>query len=603
MSWLLFRDRRRVLFTLVGVLVLGAWGPNQPVSLNAQLSTQPPATADSARDDVIRRVTAIADEFVAESFVRYPAQYPAAARHGELGDNSLAALLAWQQKEDRWLEQLKQIDSERLVGTPEWVIHGTLRERLEATREQRVCHEELWGVNHFAHWHVAMPALAGRQPVGTQELREQALSRFAKLPRYIDTEITNLRQGLRMGYSAPKVTVELTVTQLNELLLLQPEKSPFLDPARRDAVPEFVNQWRTLVAGQIHPAVERYRNFLRDEYLPAARETVGVFGNPNGAACYRAQVRERTSLAASPDELFMRQMRQLDEETEAFSRQMAKRAKGTSDPRTMLEKLFAEPASRFASREEAVATAEALTRRSESELAKVFTRLPTQKLVVEPIPTFQEAKAAFGQYGGGPPSGPAVFLLNLLRAMEPGGKLRIESLVFHEGMPGHHLEANRTREVAVHRLVGPLRQHQSAFREGWAIYATQLAYEQGLFSSDAARTAWLYARANGRAFAVAEIGMHLKGWSRQQAIDFLSKYRVSTSDEIESEVDRSIAVPAGALAYSLGSQQIFDLREHAGQALGSKFDLREFHDRVLEYGPVTLPMLREMIDRWIASKR
>lgn len=602
MGWVLSRDRRDVGFTLVSLLVLGACGRNPPVSLNGQLSTQPPAISDAARDDATRRVIALADQFVAESFVRYPGQYPAAARHGELGDNSLVALVAWQEKEDSWFEELKQIDSARLVGTPAWALYGKLRERLQAAREQRVCHKELWGVNHLEHWHVGMPRLATQQPVGTQELRELALSRFAKLPRYIETEITKLRQGLRLGYSAPKVTVELTLTQINDLLMMQPEKSPFFDPARRDSVPEFVDQWRILVAGQIHPALERYRNFLRDEYLPAARETVGVSANPNGAACFRARVREYTSLAASPDDLYTQELRQLEEETEALTQQMAKRTGGTSDLRKTFENLFTTPTSSFTSRQEAVAAVEALTTRAESQLPELFVRLPTQELVVRPIPTFLEAVAPFGRYTDAREGGPAVFELNVLRAMEPGGKLRVESLVFHEGLPGHHLQADRTRaQVGIHRAFRLLR--QAALNEGWAIYATQLAYERGLFSSDDAAAVWLYAKATGRAWAVAEIGMHSKGWSRRQAIDFLSKYRTSTSAAIESEVDRSIAVPGGALAYSVGSNQILALREHAKRALGSKFDLREFHEHVLEHGSITLPMLQEVIDGWIASRR
>lgn len=578
---------------LTASVIVAAWGWAHTTHLNAQRVTEQQNSA-AERDESVRRVIAIADEFVAENFVRYPARYPAAGRHGEIDDNSLAAVLRWQQKQDGWIAALRLIDPVRLVGTPAWVVHGTLSERLEALRETRVCREELWRMSGGDHWLTALPSLAARQPVGTPESRKLALARFGMLPRYLDTEIANLRRGLEEGYSTPKVIVQRNIRQLDALSGPPAEASLLFDPARRDSTQEFVSHWRALLTEQIQPALNRYRSFLRDEYLPAARETVGLSAHPNGAACFRALVRNYTSLRDLPDDLYTVYLRRLEEQAKTAAAQLGTSAAGGENIRKTVEDLLGRPASRFNSREEVIPAAEVLVRRLEAELPKLFSRVPAERVVVELIPAFREDSAAFGFYAG-----KGLVQVNRLWAMRPGGKLRLESVMFHE--TGHHVQASLTRgRVEIHRALAMLR--QPVFNEGWGDYVAQLAYEHGLFSADAARVFQIENVAGG-AGSVAQAGLHLRGWSRAQAIDFLSQNTTFTSDEIAAAVDRRIAQPADTLAYSVGKIRILELRERAKQALGSRFDQREFHDRVLEYGSVTLPMLTDMIERWIESKR
>ena len=577
---------------LTASVIVVAWGWAQTTQLNAQrVTAQQNSTAE--RDEAVRRVIAIADEFVAENFVRYPARYPASGRDGEIEDNSLAAALRWQQKEDGWIAALRLIDPVRLVGTPAWVVHGTLSERLEALRESRVCREELWRMSGGDHWLTALPSLAARQPVGTPESRKLALARFGMLPQYLDTEIANLRRGLEEGYSTPKVIVERNIRQLDALSRPPAEASLLFGPARRDSTQEFVSQWRALLTEQIQPALNRYRNFLRDEYLPAAREAVGLSAHPNGDACFRALVRNYTSLRDLPEDLYTVYLRGL-EQARTTGGQIGKSAVEGGSIRMTVQDLVARPESRFNSREEVIPAAEALVRRFEAQLPKFFTRVPPQPVTVGPIPAFREESAAFGFYAG-----KGLVQVNLSRAMEPGSKLRLESMVFHE--TGHHVQASLTSErLQIHRALVMLR--QPVFNEGWGDYVAQLALEQGLLSADAARV-FEFESGEGHAGNVVQAGLHLKGWSRAQAIDFLSQYTTRTDAEIAAAVDRRIALPGETLAYSAGKIRILELRARAKQALGSRFDLREFHDRVLEYGSVPLPMLTDMIERWIESKR
>jgi uncharacterized protein (DUF885 family) len=577
---------------LTASVIVAAWGWAQTTQLNAQRVTeQQNSTAE--REEAVRRVIAIGDEFVGENFVRYPARYPASGRDGEIEDNSLAAVLRWQQKEDGWITALRLIDPARLVGTPAWVVHGTLSERLEALRESRVCREELWRMSGGDHWLTALPSLAARQPVGTPESRKLALARFGMLPQYLDTEIANLRRGLEEGYSTPKVIVERNIRQLDALSRPPAEASLLFGPARRDSTQEFVSQWRALLTEQIQPALNRYRNFLRDEYLPAAREAVGLSAHPNGDACFRALVRNYTSLRDLPEDLYTVYLRGL-EQARTTGGQIGKSAVEGGSIRKTVQDLVARPESRFNSREEVIPAAEALVRRFEAQLPKFFTRVPPQPATVGPIPALREESAAFGFHAG-----KGLVQVNLSRAMEPGAKLRLESMVFHE--TGHHVQASLTSgRLQIHRALVMLR--QPVFNEGWGDYVAQLALEQGLFSADAARV-FEFESGEGHAGNVVQAGLHLKGWSRAQAIDFLSQYTTRTDAEIAAAVDRRIALPGETLAYSAGKIRILELRARAKQALGSRFDLREFHDRVLEYGSVPLPMLTDMIERWIESKR
>ena len=587
-------------FAIVAALVIGS-----ALALPLRAVGPPQAPPAPGREDVVRGVMAVADDYVAESSIRNPMRAAALGlpnpRHGELPDQSLAALRLWHQKEDRWLVELMKVDPAVLVGTPAWVINGVLRERLQAERDARVCREELWRVNHMTGWQTQLPGVGNAQPLGTPELRALALSRFGKIPQFLDTEIKNLREGVRLGYLAPKLTVELTIKQIDGLLGTPPEESPLFAPARRDKTPEFAGQWQTLIAEQVIPAIERYRSFLRDEYLRAARDSIGVSANPNGATCYRAMVRTFTTLDISPDEFFTQQMARL-EEAEASMRQRAGRRYGGQDVREVLKELYSQPAHRFQTRDEAIAAAQAALKRAESHLPALFARLPPTGIVVQPVPAFLEATAP-PSYQAAPRDGsrPAVFRLNVRQAMAPGARLWLEPLAFHEGAPGHHLEASLGREAGLHPAVRF--RPQPVFGEGWAAYAEQLAFEQGMYSSDAAGLVAVGRVSERFSGNVGEIGVHVKGWSRQQAIDFRIKYSVMEPEFQAEQVDRRIAWLGQGHAYAVGASEILSLREEAKKALGPKFDLKEFHSRVLEDGPITLPMLRDKIGRWIASAR
>ena len=246
------------------------------------------------------RVRALADAYLEGYFDRNPDAvtfYGVPGRHHDkLPDNSLDALKAWEAKEDSWLGQIKQIDPATIDAAALRGTYAIVHEALEGSVGKRVCRDEVWNVSQMTGWQVNYGYLVTIQPVGSDEARMEALARWSRLPRYIDTEIVNLREGLRAGYSAPKGNVRIVIDQLNSLIATPTAESPFDSPSVRDKTPAFMKQFDLLLRDQIVAAFKRYRDFLEKEYFQAAREAIAVSANPNGAACYDASVRHHSSL-------------------------------------------------------------------------------------------------------------------------------------------------------------------------------------------------------------------------------------------------------------------------------------------------------------------
>ena len=546
-----------------------------------------------------RVVTRLADEYVRETIAAYP-EYAFLSgftlpRHDGLSDNSSAANRAWERKEDHWWKEVAAVEAASLWGKPEWITYGFLREALESSRGSRVCRHDLWPTNQLSGWQAKFTALAEAQPVGTAELREQALARWGKLPRYLDNEIARMREGLRLGYSTPRHNVELSLEQLEQILKTPLAESPFFSPAGRDSAPGFRSSWERLLTGKINPAIRRYADYLRSEYLPKARTGIAVSADPDGAACYQASFRSMTSLNRSPRETYAKgEARVAQHETEMA--RIGQEALGTSNVAALRERVATDVANRFDSRDEMLAFTRDAVARAKAALPKWFGRLPKAEAEVRPQPAFLEANAP-DQYD--PPaqdgSRPGIYRINLY---QPEKKLRSKTEVtaFHEIYPGHHLHIALAQEQpAVHpisQLVGT-----GAFVEGWGPYAEQLAEEMGLYTSPLAR---LDRRSWPGHGMVVDPGLHLFGWSRDSAISYV---RNGGWPEAASMVDRVVVWPAQLTAYDTGALEILALREQARRDLGDRFDIREFHDQLLANGAITLPMLRQVIEHWIAAKK
>lgn len=559
------------------------------------------AAPDSGGDSAA--AVALADEFVDAYFDAFPqtASLSGASGvgHSRLPDNTHTGVLAWQETEDDLLRRAEALSLDAIRDPAARGTYGFLVSWLENSIGWRACRMEVWNVSPtWTGWQSEFALLSSVQPVATEADHQAALDRFGQLPRYLDREIEALRLGLADGYSAPRVNVESVIRQMDDLLAAETSASPFVNMASEEG--DFRTALEELETAGIRPAIRRYRDFLATEYLPAARTEIGVSANPNGAACYQAAIRYHATVDITPQEVHdigLREMAKIRVEMGTIGA----RSFETDDVAVLLQRLKSDERYLFASREEMVERAEAAVERAKAAVPEWFGIVPHAEVVVEPYPAFQEQSAPGGFYN--PPaedgSRPGIYLINTFRAEEQP-IAGLESTAFHETYAGHHLQGaialERTDLHAISRYF-----YLSGFGEGWGLYSERLADEMGLYTSDVDRMGLLSAEAHRAGRLVVDTGMHALGWSRQEAIDYLLANTALSEALATAEIDRYIAVPGQATSYMLGNLEIRRLRAEAEARMGDRFDIRAFHDRVLEDGPVPLSMLAEKIEAWIES--
>lgn len=542
----------------------------------------------------------IADRYYAWTLERFPEQAYFAAieidRHDGLLDNSPGALAKAQAVEDALLAEIRRIDSADLVGKPEWITKAMLDQELSASVATRICREELWNISQMGGWHSAYSQLATMQPVGTAELHEQALVRWSQFPAFVDQEVANLKSGVKQGYTVPNPVAERVIAQIDGLLALPTEESPFFSPAVRVDDEAFAESMRDVVESGIVPALRRARDYLRDEYLPVTREELSITAIPHGTECYEAQLRSYTTIDRSGEEVY-----ELGKATVAANKagviELGKTAYDTRDFAKILESAKNDPEDRFTSSEELLEFSRQLVRRAADETPLWVGHMPEQAVEVVPFEAHEEGTGRSAHYNAGNADRPAEYRIPLAEYADQsrGGA---ESVAFHEAWPGHHLQVATFQAVEnLHPVTSLI--WFSGPGEGWARYSEGLAEEMGLYDSV---TGPIFRRAWPARGMVADPGIHLFGWTREQAKEYMleaGRFPESMGDEM---VDRIAILPGQLTAYDSGGLEIIALRRQAQEALGDQFDIREFHDKVLENGTIPLGYLRQHIESWLASE-
>jgi uncharacterized protein (DUF885 family) len=511
-----------------------------------------------------------------------------------LANPSPAALTAIRTTEDRLAEDLSAIHGADLRPA-EAALYAALRWRLGVRRELRICRSELWDVDHIGGWQVTVPQSLAQIQAATPQATTAALARAAAVARHVDLDIANLRRGLAAGYSAPRSVVVRVIDEIDALVALPPERSPLFEAARAAADPAFATRWRAEVEASVLPAMRRYRSFLAADYLPRARMSLGLSALPNGAACYAAYLHRATTLDWSAQQAFS-----LGEATVAQAElelgQIGRRRFGVSDPAVVLELARKAPDNRFGSAQDLLAFSRRALERTVAMSAPLFIALPTQPVVAEPLPGYQQDAGIPSHYESqDDPAKPAVFRISLSdwRSETLGAA---EVTTSHETVPGHHMQIATARALlraSQHAGIG----YNQAYVEGWANYAERLAEEAGIYTSDYAK---IFRRAVLGRSLVLDPGVHVFGWSRSEAIAYMAKAGLSrqAADDL---IDRIAVQPAQLTAYESGGLEIYNLREEARRRLGPRFQLSAFHQRVLERGVVTLDDLARYIRSWDGS--
>jgi uncharacterized protein (DUF885 family) len=394
--------------------------------------------------------------------------------------------------------------------------------------------------------------------------------------------------------------------QLDDLLAMPAEDCALSEPARRELPgARDVGAWRGAVVAavrdEIYPAFDRYRRTLRESVLPRARsdDRPGILFVEGGEAAYRAAIRRHVSLELPPEAIHaigIEEVARIRAETSG----LGLRVFGTGDLAEIQRRLRTDPALHFTTRAEVEAAARAALERAEAVVARCFRRLPRARCEVVRVPAHEERDTTIAYYREPALDGsrPGRYYIN---TSEPQTRPRYdaEALAFHEAVPGHHTQIALAQEL---EGIPALRRHfgATAFVEGWALYAERLADELDLYAGDVDRLGMLSFDAWRASRLVIDTGIHALGWTRRQAIDYLVQNTLLAENNAVNEVDRYIAWPGQALAYKLGQRELMRYRARSQAALGDRFDLAEFHQRLLENGALPLALLSRRVDAWLA---
>ncbi len=553
------------------------------------------------------RISTLADRYVALTLAFDPTQALSAGLpspdNSRFADRSPSALAAYDTAEQSILTDLNAVPAANLPITAR-VIAANLREQLESDLQLRVCRTELWNVNHFNGWQSNLAQTAEQQPITTPDDRAQALRRWSSLPQFLDTEIANLRRGLATGYSAPQSVTRRVIAQMDGMLAAPPEKSPFFSPAARalnapSPDPAFQAAFTRVITDQINPALRRYRDFLATEYLPHAREGIAIADLPNGPACYQAFLRQNTTLARTPQQVF-----DLGQQTVAANladvQRLGQQHFGTSDIPTLITRIKSRPEVHFHSADDLLQFSRAhLAQARAATAAHLIDQMPTQTAVVEPDRPFEEQAGVSSHFEPEPdPTRPATYRIQLSPwPTETRGQATIA--LIHEVWPGHHLQIALARQlqpqIPLFKLTG-----NSAYSEGWARYAEAMAEDIGLYADTP--DALIFRRLWPARGMVVDPGLHALHWSRQQAIDYIVRAGRDTPAAAADIIDRIAVMPGQLASYDSGGLEIKALRREAEARLGPRFNLPAFNRAILEEGVVPLTELRQHVQSWITTQ-
>jgi uncharacterized protein (DUF885 family) len=467
-----------------------------------------------------------------------------------------------------------------------------------------------WNVDPLDGVPVLLLQVAEIQRSDSPVARAAMVERWRAAGPFVDAHIEALRGGLAAGFQPCAAPVDRVIDLVAGLLARPDDTWPFLaavaDPdATRDATPEererFAEALRAAVAGTIRPALARLHDALATDVRPVARppERPGLCHLPGGEAAYRRLIRVHTSLDLTPDELHQTGLAEI-ERIDAEMEDLAARVLGTRSRAEAVARLRADSSLHFTTRDEVRAKAEDTLARANAAVPAWFGRLPRTQCEVVTMPPHEEEHSSIAYYLNPAEDGsrPGQFYINTAHP-ETRPRYEAEVLAFHESVPGHHLQIALAQELpelpAFRRNLGP-----TAFFEGWGLYTERLADEMGLYSGDLDRIGVLSFDAWRASRLVVDTGMHDRGWTRQQAIDFMTEHTALAPNNIANEVDRYIVIPGQALAYKTGQLELLRLRAEARERLGEAFDVRAFHDTVLGNGPIALPTLRAIVQAWIA---
>jgi uncharacterized protein (DUF885 family) len=540
----------------------------------------------------------------------YPefATYVGDTRYNDrLTDVSPQAIAAEEEENKRQLALFTSIDSTGF--TPEELLNKELMIRgLRQSVDDAAFKSWEMPVDQMNGVHLEYAALPSQVPLNTVKDYENYIARLHALPRAFEQAIEDMRLGLRDHLMPPRYLLDKVAGQAQGIADDAPARSPFAAPATKfpaTIAPADQERLRqqilSAIAKEVNPAYQAFAHFVKSDYAPQGRTEYGVWALPNGDALYRAAVKDETTTNLTPaaiHEMGLRQVSEIEGEMLKLAHSL-----GFKDLQSFNQHIREDRALYGTSGRQIFDLYKHYSDQMEQKLPLYFGKQPPTRLQVVAMDSFRAPDAVPADYSPGTADGARPGRINVNEyAPEKRLLLNVEAIAYHEGIPGHHLQFSIAESLP---NLPEFRRHASydAYSEGWAFYAERLGREMGFYQDPYSEYGRLENEMWRSVRLVVDTGVHYKHWSRRQMIDFFTDHTAMDAQNIATEVDRYIAWPGQALSYKLGQMTILRLREEARRQLGGRFDIRKFHDAVLEEGPLPLDVLEEHVHTWLAQQK
>jgi len=581
------------------------------VTLAVSVQAAPAAQVAAPQGDVASRVQAL-NALLAEQWQHTLQNQPEfATALGDLryndrwSDLSLAHAAAEHKVNQDFLKRFKAIDTTGFSDTDKLNQQLMVRQLTDGLRADDLKLDEM-PLDQMGGVHIALAGFVSSIPFDNTKEYDDYLTRLRAVPKAFDQVIGVAKQGMRDKMMPPKYLLEEVVTQISNIDKSAGMDSPFAEPLKHfPASVSAADQKRlhdailAAIDNDVRPAYTKLGEFVAKDYAPNGRTEPGVWNLPNGEAIYRFDIEQMTTTNKSADEIHalgLAEVKRIEGEMTAIAK-----SQGFADLPSFRASLKANPKTHATSRDDILNRYRGYLAQMQPELPKLFGMLPKTKVVVMPVEAFREKEAPAAEYHQGTPDGsrPGQIFVNT-GDFANRSVLTIESTSYHEGIPGHHLQISIAQTLP---KLPPFRQQggYTAYIEGWALYSEQLGKDIGFYKdplSDYGRLSDELLRADR---LVLDTGVHSKHWTRQQMVDFFHAHSSEDEPDVQAETDRYITWPAQALAYKTGELKILELRARAKQELGSQFDIRAFHDEILNGGALPLDVLESRVNDWIAA--
>lgn len=523
-----------------------------------------------------------------------------------LGSVSLAAADEGAAQTATFVERLEAIDMAEL-SADEQVNYKLLLLQLKNDLEAAEFGGKYLLMTNRNGPHTFLTGLPDRLPFFTKADYESYVARLNDMPRYLSEAVDTLNAGVEAGWTQPCAPMAGIEDSIRFHVVDKAGDSVFMNPFKEKPATISDRDWRRLksqaenaIKRKAIPAMAQYADFYAETYGPACREEVGALALPNGEAYYAHRVKRFTTTDKTPEEIHQLGLSEVAR-IRAEMMKIIEEVDFEGDFEAFQEFLRTDPQFYAKTPEELIAATSVIAKKADGELPKLFTRLPRMPYTVKPVPAdiAEGTTTAYYERPAGDGSRAGVYRINT-SLLDQRPLFELEALSLHEAVPGHHFQIALSQELTLpdFRRFGGF----TAFTEGWGLYAESLGLDAGFYQDPYSNFGRLSYEMWRACRLVVDTGLHAKGWTKQQAIDFMAENTALSLHNIEAEVNRYITWPGQALAYKMGELKMQELRKRAARELGADFDLRRFHDALLENGAVPLSVLEENIDAWIEAE-